>query len=1715
MPNQFYNLQASFTQVTELSAASPLYPSATDHQFILDWSYPAQDRPTLLQYDIESVRIYRYIGDHNECIDPRDIPEPPTSGIPGTGNASKLRLVYQANQNGADVDEKTYTYDSNGLRTLESTDITASVSVTSVTQFTDDLNSYYSSALSPHLSRAHNSAVEETNKTLLNEIYSTERPLVYVIATYTSETQDALGMSLNAQGGSEDRLTSYSTKTQVRHDTLHYEFDMMWTSRMNRGGSTGITTQGISRTAIDADALHRDDGQLDIHRGPNGRGGWAWVSDRGPNGYVFRLNLSNGIAAGKSTNTYQNQRIDATTGNTSTPAAPGEQPDDYQRYYGHGITLDRETGFCWTGSGAGHVVIISNAAPTGSTDQTLSNTLKSELDDDHGTRYDNWSFAQNNWVHTDTHDYGKTYGTAYCGTERVNIVLLGETGLKYERDPATEEISSASIEYQLGVFGAVNSRKSVNWLTFCVKSGTSKTASDFKTGNNEDTTEYLRKQILIRKTEDPCTHEWNDLGSVVTKWNPNTTNFDEWEGFYDYFHPGGVQWIAPVYTSDPLSGYYFHNPLLSANDKFSEENLDTGDAVVTLSGLGTPTTYASGDWNSWYDYRSQAATAIHLPYCINNTPNDQFIYIDSNQTEVRITTATNGDFVVVQGGDISDPGTSIVTDHSHLFPNLTASVTPPAGWLSAANPYVAEEKFSAVYFTTAGDIMQRAIDTDTWASSEVSMVTPATFSSMALDVDDTNNIIGFGNKRIKIYRMDSDFTDNADSFPYGPSARYPNVPLDDQPYSVVNTKEIEWFLTRDHYEMDDITAKTSAGGNFVSQTALDAWMSLVEFNRFEAAHDADGLATTVSDLTSRGWDPADTLGYGDTTYTVRFGVRMDSSVYDPDDSALDDPASIVALIREWSDTYASPVYGAIYEDNREGRYLHPNHRDNHSNNEWRAHPSFEQVSTGTVEKDGGAAADYWYRLQKDMEFSGSSDSYNQMVANTVLSAGEYLYNYDLIHPEVVTPTLTIVVTGSNVQSYAESTPDCYPWLQFTLSAGPAVSSYDNADINFSLNADPGTFIVRNWYFYHSDHPHLIPTSYSDPALYSLLTKNNQGTLTQDLSTYLTSVEVDYTYIDPSVGGRIYLSDPAVGSNPYSADHAILPRKTPIPLYGDGSFTPHAFITARDVYEDMYENYNNWTWTSNKTTSADYQDDCILYAPSAYSSLSADVDVSIYERWPEPQFFQAISENSDIRQDYFGTATYAPRFVDDPRYDKSADFIHMSNAGDAVRRDLFIGVEPLSAVIQDRSISRSFPVTSRYMQVSTDMQWISSADTIPYYFSSNETTIDIQSNFAYLTSHTYNFGTNLISLTAEALSAATISDKVFSQCVAVQEMEPFAGFVTLSGHTVPSTYTATSAATSVLVSTASGNAQFDSGDYYISGYAPYMKVYFQDVSFAHTMPISSYNWDFGDAYNEGPADIYDTESNFYTLTTSQLTAGGFHWDGVTIPWGTDSSGGYASHTYIMPGDYTVTLTARASNTGTSDEYAEYPELVDGEFQYSVHVEEIDPVCGVTLAGLTSSTMSTDVSTVSGTSPITAYFSMSGYTPGSFLPCEIIWKIDSITTETISRIPATVTTSQGLSVIYDTTYPNDVTRAILPVVIDTSNSGAGTLTVEVSTVICNTNSIYYCGSSETGEFTPETIKTQDYSLFRSKIDDDGNLFLVFTDDTDGTSHTITLSGELADA
>lgn len=477
-----------------------------------------------------------------------------------------------------------------------------------------------------------------------------------------------------------------------------------------------------------------------------------------------------------------------------------------------------------------------------------------------------------------------------------------------------------------------------------------------------------------------------------------------------------------------------------------------------------------------------------------------------------------------------------------------------------------------------------------------------------------------------------------------------------------------------------------------------------------------------------------------------------------------------------------------------------------------------------------------------------------------------------------------------------------------------------------------------------------------------------------------------------------------------------------------------------------------------------------------------------------------------------------------RFDKLDDIRRESNADDARRYDIIYGVDPLSAVVLDRSISRTWPISSYTITLSTNNHRLPWFPNISYDINtSNNFNKDYQRLFTPLYGTIWRYGDYTVTLNAQASTTSTSGDKPFIQYIKISEFEPFAHFESISGYTVPSNFSNDTShvmlPTSVIPISVgqNGYSTDDAGNCFnfISGYAPNLTVCFQDSSEAHTFPISSYHWDFGDPYNTGPLEIDNPLSNYYTITNVSIQSGSFD----APCWVTDKQNHKVEHRYIMPGTYDVSLTVRTSCTETSDVCASYLGDFDSQ-RFCVYVEEIPAIVydeGTIRVRSASTDYTIAPCAASGVSPVTAYFGISAMVAGSFPIHRIDWDFGDGNIEIVSAYPKKEYTSQGLPIAEISRFYANVTDArnfVVPHIYYNETGETLTYNINISTYAYNTNTMFTCSSYDMVmvESSPRIVTDEEKKLIGTRFDDSGNLICIFEGQEEGTTYTVVLTGEL---
>lgn len=285
--------------------------------------------------------------------------------------------------------------------------------------------------------------------------------------------------------------------------------------------------------------------------------------------------------------------------------------------------------------------------------------------------------------------------------------------------------------------------------------------------------------------------------------------------------------------------------------------------------------------------------------------------------------------------------------------------------------------------------------------------------------------------------------------------------------------------------------------------------------------------------------------------------------------------------------------------------------------------------------------------------------------------------------------------------------------------------------------------------------------------------------------------------------------------------------------------------------------------------------------------------------------------------------------------------------------------------------------------------------------------------------------------------------------------------------------------------------------YISGNCPYLKVTLKEVCTAKSYPISSYIWNFGDYFLDSsnissinlPANSLILSGWTYPFPTNHGPTG----DDNYPLWQTSATNHTVEHAYVLPGDYLVTLTTKVSTTNTTR-----------TTNLTVHMEETPPICDL-LASYDGITW-TQVSAISGQSPLTVYFTTTGSTAGSFPIGRLVLDFDDDTGfTTIDRYINNYNESPYGS---DPRYYNDgiiehtFTRKIA--------SESSTYNVSLSVIADMSNTVSVCSGNQLGPVNLPELNVGDIHIIKSRNYSCNNNLLVIQNQNDKSTYNILLSG-----
>jgi hypothetical protein len=1005
--------------------------------------------------------------------------------------------------------------------------------------------------------------------------------------------------------------------------------------------------------------------------------------------------------------------------------------------------------------------------------------------------------------------------------------------------------------------------------------------------------------------------------------------------------------------------------------------------------------------------------------------------------------------------------------------NVTVTTDNPALWPNNGDKKYyhliccREDGWICDHYINTNQNADSVIDDSKSINSEVNYeIDGETRTSKGVGIDGENNIWGLGLYRNKIYRIGT-----TSDYSSGGNCRYPSNNLENQPLSY-NNSEIEWFLLRDAGYVNTSPASTILGnvddtysadwlGNGTLATAHDAWWSLVENKRFEI--NPNSYKADASTNPSGGFNVTKETG-GTSTYTKHYGIRMKDYTTNL--------AGCLTGIEAWYNTFANIDSQTCYlssgltltqketlvENNLKGRRLFPWYgtKDSCINLAFSGNNARSYLNSY---KPGYAIGDTTtpsYTLELE-NWNGYSYEYSDFTGNLLIAGLENSkINKDIINPNPNFPT--------------EPDPENPTVIQPTVSMNLTAQHSNNGYQDVYAYCYP-------WDIVSTTLTHI--SGYDNLTLTGTISVNSGSFDIQDIHFYTDDYDskryvienngeirdvfpINHTYNEPTKIGLFYLPS---GHNDGSEYLHI--RKA------GGSYFPYFTLSTYNVYTGV-------------TT---------LYTLSA--------TVTVLERWPEPKAYLESTDLLNLRTSMFNNSTWG---VD--RFDKSSSLYNEGNTNDALRNNIIYGVDPIKIDFQDRSIARTYPISSWYVTLSTNNNLISWYPTSSLFLQTTTALnvgADEQNFFDALTSLNFRYGDYKFIMNVAASTTNTSSDKEFINYMNISEFEPFAQFWAKTAYTVNSNYTSDSPTPAIQIANILNGNNINYP--FISGYAPNLTIYFQDSSEAHTFPIAEYIWNFGDYYNEGSSNVKELSSNYYTISSDDVVISQGTFD---VPnWKTNYTGHTAVHTYTIPGTYDVSLTVKASSTNTQDVCAKYVDTINDVKRFYIYVEEIPPVYtgGIKISDNAVSGF-TYSGVFSGISPQTYYFVASNILAGSFPICKVMWDFGDGTIETITRIPSSDITSQGLTM----TYNIDPRYTIVPHTYINNTTNNNYYNISVSAFACNTNTAILTSSNTSigPIFSPYIQADEKRKLIGSRFDSSGNIIYLFEGLTTKNIYTVAISG-----
>ncbi len=330
--------------------------------------------------------------------------------------------------------------------------------------------------------------------------------------------------------------------------------------------------------------------------------------------------------------------------------------------------------------------------------------------------------------------------------------------------------------------------------------------------------------------------------------------------------------------------------------------------------------------------------------------------------------------------------------------------------------------------------------------------------AIGVGADSENNIWVTGNSGSgytisKLYRM----INNA-VYPYGGYCRYPATALSAWPNTLTNTKEVEWFLTRDPALMAPSVSAT--------------WYSYVS-SANQNLNGVNGAKTQLSGLSVKGATPALQI------------------------------ANVYAFINNTG----------VNQGSLSGRLVYPHYTGFDKKYTWTDTSSYKgNVSYCRTGFTGKLKTGY-YISNTIMNYTAFSDYIHP---STTAPTVKFL----IINPQQTSPLYEPNdwlwnASVSGIMSGAGLIP--YPPGILPSGAGPfqSITGHDDQNVNFWISANPGSFILTAVAFATEDIKRNIYEIYSTPQALKIYSINQNY---MQNGAYITDYKYNYTFFNPSLVG---------------------------------------------------------------------------------------------------------------------------------------------------------------------------------------------------------------------------------------------------------------------------------------------------------------------------------------------------------------------------------------------------------------------------------------------------------------------------------------------------------------------------------------------------------------------------------------------------------------------